>query len=181
MVGVERAGGVVMGADTLGTDDDFRATVRTDVKVFRVDDLVIGFAGSFRVGQLLRYSFHPPERPDDPDDIMRYMCVEFVDAVRDCLNSGGATPTRDGVEEAPDTGVLVAVAGKVYMVQADYQVARSVCGYAAIGGGSSYAMGALYATSRSKNHRARVLTALEAASEHCSVVRGPFTILNTKT
>lgn len=178
VVGVEHPGGVVMGADSIGIDEDFRATVRSDEKLFRSGDFLIGFAGSFRAGQLLRYSFVPPVRPLHSFDVMRYMCVDFVDGMRECLSAGGVASMRDGVEEGGN--FLVALGAQLFNIDPDYQVGRAACGYAAIGIGEPYAEGALYATRKSKQHKARVLTALEAASEHCAVVRGPFVVLGTK-
>jgi ATP-dependent protease HslVU (ClpYQ) peptidase subunit len=180
-VGIEHAGGVVMGADSLAGSGDSYTTIRADEKLFRVDDLIIGFAGSWRAGQLLRYSFDPPERPENPDDIMRYLCSDFVDSVRACLSAGGMSATRESVEGMDDTSFLVAVEGKLYVVDSDFQVARSISGYAAIGSGMPWAEGALHATQKSKNHRARVILALEAAAESCAWVRPPFNILSTKT
>jgi ATP-dependent protease HslVU (ClpYQ) peptidase subunit len=179
-VGIEYPGGVIMGVDSLAGDSDSHVTVRADEKVFRVEDLVIGFAGSWRAGQLLRYSFDPPERPERSSDMMEFLCTQFVDAVRHCLNAGGFAATRDGVEGMEDTSFLVAVGEKIYTVDSDYQVGRAACGYAAIGSGMPWAEGALHATRKSKNHRARVILALEAASEHCAWVGAPFIVLGTK-
>src|ERR1035437_9404131 len=51
---------------------------------------------SAKAGQLLRYSFDPPENPYD--DVMRYLSSDFVDSVRACLSAGGMAATRESVE-----------------------------------------------------------------------------------
>ena len=62
--------------------------VRADEKVFRNGDFLMGFTTSFRMGQLLRYKLNPPRRHPD-DRVAKYMVVDFIDAVRECLKAGG--------------------------------------------------------------------------------------------
>jgi len=56
-------------------------------KVFANGSYVMGFTTSFRMGQLLRYAFTPPE--PDTADLHRFMCTAFTDALRQCLKDGG--------------------------------------------------------------------------------------------
>lgn len=110
-------------------------TIRADPKVFRNGPFLIGFSGSFRVGQLLRYALKPPIHPDGMDDY-EYMVVEFVKSVRLCLKDNGF-----------DSGpiFLVGYKNQLYQVDTDFQVGIPLYRIAAIGCGSQIALGAVHA------------------------------------
>ena len=182
IVGVEGADTVFVGGDSAGVTDDDLLVVRADEKVFSLlgGELVLGFTDSFRMGQLLRYSLRLPKREtrdaayrSDPD---RFMSTAFVDAVRACLKRGGFARKED---EAETGGTfLVGWRGRLYEVDDDYQVGRSVSGYTAVGGGAEIAFGALHATA-GVDPPERVERALQAASAHSATVRPPFVVLAT--
>lgn len=88
VVGYVHDGAVYMVADSAGVAGSGAYVLRRDPKIFRLGDFLIGYTSSFRMGQLLRYNFEPPRRYDD-EDIYTYMCTRFINAVRDCLKSGG--------------------------------------------------------------------------------------------
>lgn len=48
---------------------------------------MIGWLTSFRMIQLLRFTFKPPEIGEK--DIYEYMCTDFIDEVRECFKRGG--------------------------------------------------------------------------------------------
>jgi ATP-dependent protease HslVU (ClpYQ) peptidase subunit len=172
IVGIEYADGVLIGGDSAGVGG-WSQRIRADEKVFRNGELVFGFTSSFRMGQLLRYKLHPPSFVED-QDIDTYMATSFVDAVRQCLKDGGYARVRDGQESG---GIfLVGVRGRLYQVESDFQVGRSVEGYEAIGCGDDLAMGALYATKDFTDWTPtqRATVALEAAAHFSAGVSGPF-------
>ena len=77
--------------------------------------------------------------------------------------------------------LLVGYAGKLFIVEDDYQVSEVGDGYAAIGSGDNVAKGALYlAKVISKNLETDkaedVELALKAAEHHNATVRRPFVI-----
>ena len=51
---------VTIGGDSAGVAG-LDITIRKDEKVFKVDNFIIGCTSSFRMIQLLRFSFKPPE------------------------------------------------------------------------------------------------------------------------
>lgn len=172
IVGVEHKGRVWIGGDSAGVAG-YSISSRADEKVFKNGPYVMGFTSSFRMGQLLRYSLVPPA--PNTRDLDRFMVTTFVDAVRACLKAGGYASKDKDVEEGGT--FLVGVAGHLFGIQSDYQVAKEVNGYAAVGCGEDLALGALYATRRMPNQRSRVRSALEAAAEHSAGVVGPFRII----
>ena len=119
------------------------------------------------------HRFRPPEIKLD-DDIDEYMATAFIDAVRDCLKSGGYA-TKDREQEEGGT-FLVGYKDHIYMVEGDYQVGKPLDGFAAVGSGSDVALGALFAT-KGQTPRERVCIALEAAERFNAAVRAPFIVL----
>lgn len=161
---------IFMGGDSAASDG-LSLLVRADQKVFRNGPMLLGFAGSFRMGQLLRYSFTPPKH-QRRKDIHRYMVTDFVDAVRDCLKKGGVAHKQNEVE-AVDGLFIVGYEGRLFTIDTDYQVAEAVDGFAAVGSGSDVASGALYVT-EGTTARKRIRNALEAAERFSAGVRRPF-------
>lgn len=170
IAGLVHDGRVYLGADSAGVGDHYSLHVRADAKVFANGPYVMGFTSSFRMGQLLRWALKVPE--PDPD-LDRFMATTFIDAVRDCLREGGWLSKESERERGGD--FLVGIAGRLFAVQGDFQVAETADGYAAVGSGYHLSLGALYATRTSRmqpEHRLRV--ALEAAERFNAGVRGPF-------
>lgn len=172
IAGVEQRGKVWIGGDSAGVEG-WSLTVRADEKVFRKGPFVCGFTTSFRMGDLLRYAFSPPEQSIKQGD-REYLCTTWVDALRECFAAGGFKKTEHGVEEGGD--FLLGYAGSLYRVTDDYQVGRPANGYDAVGCGMDIARGALHATKGEP--RRRVLAALHAAQEHSAGVRGPFKVVS---
>ncbi len=172
IVGCVESGKVIIGGDSAGVDGSYNLSVRSDVKVFRNGPMIMGFTSSFRMGQLLRYAFQPPQRHPDTD-VYQYMVTTFVDAVRDCLKRGGYA--RQDAGEESGGFFLVGYAGRLFEIQSDYEVAEVSDGFMAVGCGAPIALGAMYAT-MGRPGRERITTALCAAERLSAGVRGPYTI-----
>lgn len=171
IVGLEDKGLVYIGGDSAGISG-LSITVRADEKVFTTGPFIMGFTTSFRMGQLLRYKFDPPNQANGVDD-MRYMVTTFIDAVRKCFFDNGF-----GSKEDNQGGTfLVGYKGSLYSIQSDFQVAKPTTGYAAVGCGTDLALGAMFANSKLKPVD-RVKNALSAASAFNAGVSPPFTILS---
>jgi hypothetical protein len=175
VVGLVHGSTVHLGGDSAGVSG-WDLTVRADPKVFTVGPYAIGFTTSFRMGQVLRWSFKPPKPPADHLD--RFMSTTLVDAARDALKTAGWA-TRDKEQEEAGTW-LVGVAGRLFAIHADYQVAEPADGYTAVGCGAQVAHGVLYATPTMPPRR-RLQLALEAAERHSAGVRGPFRYVKTRS
>lgn len=78
---------VYIGGDSAGVGD-LLLEIRKDPKVFINGQFIIGFTSSFRMGQLLQYSFVPPEHPRRMG-IDKFMNTIFVNAIRKCFADGG--------------------------------------------------------------------------------------------
>lgn len=186
IVGVQTKDGVWIGGDSAGVSG-WTLEIRADPKVFRVGEFLIGIAGCFRMGNLLRYAFEPPPLGEgvEGNDLVRYMVAEFVPALRAVLEAGGQRKKESEVETMDDGSFLVGVRGRLFEVCSDFQVGQNRTGYYALGSGCAVALGALHATTDviwlSPPPTLRpadrvVLAALEAAQAHNIGVRAPFVV-----
>lgn len=173
IVGIETPDGVIIGGDSAGLAGWVKVH-RADPKVFLNGDYLIGFTTSFRMGQIIRYADLPKPLDRAGDDLDRFMVTEFVDGIRQALKDGGFAKKDSEREEGGN--FLAGVNGHLYEVYGDYQIGRSLDGYAACGCGWEIALGALHAT-RNLKPETRVRKALEAAAHHSGGVGGPFTIM----
>lgn len=172
--GVVEGNTVYIGGDSCASGESMESWIRNDKKVFRNGPFLIGFAGSWRGGQLLQYKFYPP-----PQEIymtaMTYMVTDFVDSLRECLEENKFNHEKDILN------FLVGYKGNLYTIEADLNVGL-VCGnFSAVGSGASIALGSLYTTSKFIiPARKRIKLALEAASTFNGGVAPPFFIKSLK-
>lgn len=175
IVGLEHDGDIYIGGDSAGIDG-YKLQTRSDEKVFINDQFIMGFTTSFRMGQLLRYSFSVPEHSYKKDD-MTYLVTDFVDAVRDCFRDNGYL-TRDSDVESGGT-FLFGYRNSLYCMESDFQIAKSRSEFMACGCGDQVALGAMAASRSITNMKPekRIELALQTAEEFSAGVRGPYTIL----
>jgi len=177
IIGLVQGGMVWMGGDSAGVAKlDIRS--RKDTKVFEVDGrFLIGYTSSFRMGQLLRFGFSPPEQEGNVDDY-EYMCTKFIDAARKRLKDGGYVKVKDSREEG---GVfLVGYKGRLYQIDDDFQVGETLDGFDAVGCGSDYALGSLYSNKNNLDPKWSILEALKVAEHFSAGVRRPFVVKRLK-
>jgi ATP-dependent protease HslVU (ClpYQ) peptidase subunit len=178
IAGLVHKGHVWMGGDSAGVSSEtYSLTVRADRKVFANGPFLIGFTSSFRMGQLLAHSFVPPKHHGE-DDLMRFMVVDFVNALRDCLKHGGYAEKKDEVETCGT--FLVGYSGRLFQIESDYQVGESIHGFDACGCGDSLALGSLFATQSLPDPKKRLHMALSAAETFSAGVRAPFHVIGLK-
>ena len=171
IAGLVHDGHVTIGADSAAVGG-WNLTIRADPKVFRNGHYLIGYTDSYRMGQLLRYGLQPPE---PKGDLLQLMCTGFIDAVRRCLDEGGWSQRKESQEQGGT--FLVGVAGRLFTIHQDYQVAEAADAYAACGCGIDVVLGAFHASRSGRaSATAKVRAALTAAEHHNAGVRGPFIV-----
>lgn len=179
IVGLEHEGSVYVGGDSAGVNvDTLSVCGRADEKVFLTEseDMAMGFCGSFRIGQLLRYALLVPPQKVGQDD-MAYMVTDFIDAVRTMQKEKGSMKKENELEEH-ESAFIVGYNGHLYVVEQDFQVGRPIENYASVGCGSDIALGAMYATRNVRmSPEERIKLALQAAVEYSGGVRPPFHIV----
>lgn len=173
IVAIKDGGKVHMGCDSIGTDG-WRKDARTKPKLFRVGPLLIGSSGSFRMSDLLREHVTAPKLLPD-EDAVRWMVKEFIPTIREQFKSGGFARVKDGAEAGGQ--ILVALRGRLFFIDSDYQVGETSRDYDCLGSGEPFAMGSLFSThGQPVGDRLRI--ALEAAHEMCATVSPPFHYLS---
>lgn len=166
----------IIGADSAAVDG-FEITIRKDTKVFKNGNFIIGCTSSFRMIQLLRFSFNPPEV--NKKDVYEYMCTDFVNEVRKCFETGGYLQ-KDTKGDEVGGQFLVGYKDRLFMIDEDFQVGEYFNGMASVGCGAPYAIGSLYSISSQKiPPKKKVHMALEAAEFYSAGVRAPFNFETT--
>jgi ATP-dependent protease HslVU (ClpYQ) peptidase subunit len=172
-------GKIWIGGDSALSDTgthDLRVCVNQ--KIFKLGEMVLGVAGSPRVGDVLRFQLAVPKHPKRMDPA-RFMRTHFVEAVREILKKSGALTQQFGAEFM-DAHVLIGYRGRLFVMEDDLHIHEWTEDYAAIGSGGSVACGALSVSSGLPG-RKRVLAALSAAERFTISVRRPFYVLETGT
>lgn len=168
---------VIMGADSAGVAGSL-IMARKDTKLFKNGDFVIGCTSSFRMIQLLRFSFKPPVINDK--DIYEYMCTDFINEVRKCFTDGGYIQKQKDGDEKGGT-FLVAYKNRLFQIDEDFQVGENIDGFASVGCGVEYALGAIYSTDMNEVSPEKiVLRALKAAEHFSTGVCRPFIFETTQ-
>lgn len=176
IVGLVDDGKVYIGGDSAGVAGlDYE--IREDEKVFRKGKMVFGFTSSFRMGQILRYSFDIPDHDPRKNDF-EYLCTTFVDALITCFKNKEYAKVDNGVVSGGF--FLVGYKGSLYQVQSDFQVSRVKRPYDACGCGESYALGALHVMNKEKDKtpKDKVTFSLVTAEAFSAGVRSPFNIVS---
>jgi len=179
IVAIAQGGTVYMGSDHAASDDKSGWILsRKDPKVFKVGQYGIAFTDSFRMGQILQYSWVPPKYTSTKTNsgLDKFMRTKFIDSVKQAFKDSGFG-TIGGSEE--DTGgiFIVGIEGRIFTIDEDFHVGENVVNYMAEGSGGMFALGALHATKNQKNPRMRLKAALEASAEFSMSVAPPFTYI----
>jgi len=173
IAGIVDGNNVWMGGDSAGVAG-YDLSRRKDTKVFRINNrFLIGYTSSFRMGQLLRFNFDPPEQKKKISDY-EYLCTDFIEAVRKRLKKGGYTKIKENKEEGGS--FLVGYSGRLYEVEDDFQVAERIDSFNSVGCGYAYALSSLYMTKDEKEPKKRILQALEVAEYFSIAVSRPFVV-----
>lgn len=164
-------------SDSLYSDGQ-RIAVGKVEKVFVSGKYLVGFCGSPRAIQLLRYNTKLPVPPRNPKQLLPFMASTFIAHVRKLFNEHGMVLKGDNVmEQLGDMQSMVVVGGRIFVVWPDMQVEETTEMYNCIGSGEEYALGSLYST-EGNDAETRIRMAIAAASHHCETVGGPVNLLS---
>lgn len=176
VVGLEKKGIVWIGGDSAATAKSFDQEIHGEPKVFFNGPFLLGFAGAWRFGALVRYSFRPPKRGRGKTDLA-FLSTDFVDALRELLDDKGGLG-KDKEADSADP-LLIGYNGHLYGMEDDFSIRLPDRHFLAIGSGDSPALGSLHSTRGWEDPEARVTEALYASSRFCAAVRPPFVVLHT--
>lgn len=181
IVGWACHGRVVMGGDSAALSGWEVERIAVP-KLFRLGPLLLGVAGSPRVADVLRYQKELAESmfSGHIGNPHRTLVLDFIPWLRSLADDFGLTMQENGETVlVGQSNVMVALAGKLFVIGAGFSVNSFLEGYTAIGVGAPYALGALY-TDPSNDMRVAIQRALEAAEKFCTGVAAPFTILESE-
>ena len=143
----------------------------TDPKIFKKDNMIIGYAGSVRMGKVIKYDFEPPK--SNVRNLDKYMNIDFINALRECLERNNLKFDSGNSERNDVADLIIGIRGRVFIVENDWQVTEHTYDYLSIGSGSPYALGSLHSTVNLPPNE-RVKKALEAADQFSITVCQPF-------
>lgn len=137
----------------------------------------IAFAGGMRGAQIVQHdlSFRKIRKSEEEES---YLVTEVSKKLQAAFANVGANIKDPGSVDTHDANFLVCLNGKIFIIQNDYSVIRSRNGYAAIGAGQDFALGALAALEQEEiTPHEKVRRALEAAEHLSPQVCKPFHIV----
>ena len=180
IVAIAQNGIVYMGSDHAASDEKTGWILsRKEPKCFKVGQYGVAFTDSFRMGQILQYSWTPPKYTPTKTNsgLDKFMRTKFIDSVKQAFKDNGYGSIGSPSDE--DTGgiFIVGVEGRIFTIDEDFHVGENVVNYMAEGSGGQIALGALYATKNQKNPKLRLKAALEAATEFNMSVAAPYTYI----
>ena len=183
---------VFIGGDSAGVCGDFLILVERP-KIFARGAFIFGCTTSFRMMQLVEFSFEPPHPEKrigfshhedliiDDDILLRYMSTIFVDKLRESMKSGGFLVNRGGQESGGE--FLVGYKSRLFKISDDFSVLEYKEGFCAAGSGETYAVSALHVLNKvgkAIKPEKKISLALETAAMYSTGVRPPFHILDTE-
>lgn len=161
---------IYIGGDRCLSDDSFLMST-TDPKIFKKDKMVIGYAGSVRMGKVLKYDFEPPK--PDLRNLDSYLNIDFINALKECFDRNNLKLDSPNQEQNDTGSLIVGIHGRIFEIESDWQVCEYLNDYLAIGSGTGFALGSFYSTSNLEPQE-RVKLALEAADKFVTTVCQPF-------
>ena len=128
-------GVVHMAGDKCGSNGYTKIMVDKS-KVFINRNFIIGYTTSFRMGQLLEFTWNPPEKlPSQSEENFIYKTV--VDSIKAMLKADGFATDKEG------GSFLFGYEGKLYEMQDDYAIFK-IDKYSAVGCGEQEAKAVLH-------------------------------------
>lgn len=168
IVGLITDSGLIFGADSLVTDDSGNKATLLDRKVFIKNNILFGFCGTLRFGQLVKHRFSPPSLGKSKD-IDAFVYQKFVPDLQKFFTDNGIIKIEEN-----DFEFLIGIRKSIFSIGHDFSVVQTSLRYHAIGSGADFAAGVMYATKSLSSDTQRITLALEAASLHDKNVSKPF-------
>jgi len=167
---------VYIGGDSIASNG-YNKDIRKDGKIFENNGFIFGCTTSFRMIQILQFSFKPPKQKGK--ELFEYMCTDFVDAIREQFKkSGYEKKESDGEDKG---GVfIVGRKGRLFKIESDFQVGEYE-DFTTCGCGGVLATGAMEVLKDSKLSPSRIIEKALWVTEKFDVnVSRPFKVIKTK-
>lgn len=181
IIGIEYKDKVYIGGDIQATGGNHKV-VHTQPKVYKIGDMIIGYSGSYRFGQLLETGLSDPFIPAKGYSTYKWLVNVIVPEVVNILESGGYFGDEDSVDSPSISGgnCLIGVTDELWELQDDFSLLRSVRGYNAVGSGHEYALAATEALKdQFKTPEPLMQKVMSIVNMHCPSVGSKAVILHT--
>ena len=175
IVAIRKGEKAYLGADAAAVNS-MQITPRKDPKVFMNGQFGIAYTSSFRMGDILQYSWKAPTWRPSEISLEAFMRTVFIDSIIQIFRDKGYGKSSADSDKTGGS-FLVGVQGRIFTIQDDFQVGEELLDYLADGSGFAYAYGSLHSTGGVKDPKERLTMALEAAAFFAPGVQGPFTII----
>ena len=128
---------IVFASDSAGSNSN-RIWIITEGKFFKLnDDLAIGYAGSFREEQIIKYDLSvPTQEPSETDDHFMY---NLANAIKSALVDKSANKDADNCI----SNLIICYKNRLFHFSVDFQIVEYDGVFEAIGSGQCYAIGAM--------------------------------------
>lgn len=147
-------------------------------KFFKKNDrFYIAVAGGLRGAQIVEHGirFRKLRKNEDEE---AYLVTEVSRKLQIAFTKAGANIKDEGNVDMHDSSFMVCINGKIFVIQHDYSIIRSRHGFAAIGAGQDFALGAMEVLKSQKmSPEEKITKALEVAAHFSPQVCGPFHIV----
>lgn len=160
--------GLIFGADSLVTTESGTKVTSLDKKVFEKNNILFGYCGDLRYGQLVKHRFSPPS-PSRNKDLESFIHTKFVPELQKFFVDAGHPKLEEDSFE-----LMVGIHRSIFTIGEDFSVVESPSRFHAIGSGADFALGVMYATKNLTSDVQRITQALDAASFFCQTVSKPF-------
>lgn len=180
IIGMEQDDAIYIGSDSALSDSWTISSLSAQEKIFENHDMIFGVCGSMRVAQLMKHGLILPEHNTENQTDMQYLVIEFIDELRNFLKKKGTLYSSDDkIQYLPESALIVGYKNRLYVVDEDFQVSRTVGGFCCEGSGREVATGAMQIL-KDRNDMTpeeKITKALEASAIHTCFVQGPFHII----
>ncbi len=175
IVGVTKGGTVWLGGDRAATDGNLDRTLMKEPKVFEKGGIGFGVCGLPKVMDALQHAIDLP--PYSGGDSKGHLVGEVVPAIREGLKRLECTEEHEG-QQYFHGAMLIGFMGRLYKLEANFQLVEAARGFDAVGSGQEPALGSLRVTRG--NPRKRLLEALKVSAENNAGVAPPFDVIAIK-
>jgi 20S proteasome alpha/beta subunit len=175
IVGLIKGDTVFLGGDRAATDGGLNRTLIKEPKVFEKGGIGFGVCGLPKIMDALQHTIELP--PYSGGDAKAYLVAEVVPALRDGLKKLECTEEHNG-QQYFHGAMLIGFQGRLFQLEANFQLVESAKGFDAVGSGAEPALGSL--RSSKGNPRKRLLEALKISAENNAGVAPPFDVIVIK-
>jgi len=170
-------GRVWMAGDQEGSDSFRYKEYPNNPKVFWNEDFMIGYTSSYRMAQILQYSWEPPSRIEGVSDD-KYLYKSVIDSIKKCFEDNGFGH-KDGTEFSSGN-FLLGWKGRLFEFEGNLQILEHL-DFASVGCGCYHAYAAMKAMYKFEVYKDSpqdfLAEALDIASDCVSGVGKTYTVI----